>query len=195
MIIAVASYSTGGPDLKFFNQVRELLSKGIASDSSFTTGISCVTLARNIQISRALKKCSEDDLLLLLDDDITFSSETIESMVEECRLFDCPISAKYCDSKGKNCFGERNIKGEKKMVAGLGCIIIPAKQLFTIAENYPDFKYLDSDETFSCFTECGVIEGQWYSEDYLLCARLGNVRISNCRVGHRKEIELWPQGD
>lgn len=191
MIVAVASYQMGGPDLKFYNQVRDLLSKGIASDSTFTTGISCVTLARNVQISRALRRCAKDDFVLLLDTDITFTSETIEKMVAESKLYNCPVSARYCNSKGGNCFAEININGKMVVVSGLGCMVIPSEQLREIARNYPEFKNIGSEEIFSCFTECGVIDGLWYSEDYLLCARLGNVKISQCKVGHRKEIELW----
>ncbi len=151
-----------------------------------------VACARNLAFSIAcetLRTYPERDVVLCVDDDMEFSLETAQTLVDTVRLEGVGAGAVYATLAGTVAGGPMpGVPG--RFECGLGLLAIPAHALLKLEQQSESFEL--AGRTFSEFTWCCAEDGLWIGEDYRLCRRLGGVLLLPVGAGHIKKNTLWP---
>lgn len=162
------------------------------------TGCADVALARNVALSgamRAVRQLGDRDVVLMVDDDMLFTRAQAQALVDEARASQVPCAAMYATTMGTLAAVRVHVEGatEQRWLAGLGLLALPVKSLLILEEHSRTFK-LQEEERHTEFTWSAVddADGNWYSEDYTFCRRLGGVRLLPIGIGHLKTIPLYP---
>lgn len=165
----------------------------------YQKGSADVAFARNQAFTAAcqvLKDNPECDVVLNVDDDMTFTVEQAELVVKVARQTGRAASGVYGTADG-HVAGARVLdaegKNSKLWRVGLGFFAVPKKQLLELAEKSESYRYGDAEEHVAkefCWTE--AVNGEWVAEDFCLCNRLGGVLMVPIAIGHVKKVELFP---
>lgn len=170
-------------------------------------GSSDVSLARNHALSMAaialeLESGQSIDTILMVDDDIVFTTEDAQRLVDRCRETGGPCSGLYVQAGGQlaasrmpsHCRtrpgGPMRPMRPGTWQVGLGFLAFSAAQLVELAERSPSFTLRGA--RLREFTRSGAIDEDYVSEDYCLSRRLGGVELLTLEVGHLKMIPLYP---
>ncbi len=192
------------------------------------SGAADVTLARNLALSggcRWLRHINDNaierggtqtmrDTFLMVDDDMLFTPEHAQILINHSRTHQRPASAMYAtlhgtiaaspfhdhpadDDKTIALLRAANVQPQR-WVAGLGLLAIPVALLLELEAKQPKFKFPDLTQEGrplidnTAFTSSGAMNGEWWSEDYTLCRNLGGVHLLPMAVGHLKTIPIYP---
>lgn len=159
-------------------------------------GASDVVFARNISLSKAsealLNNLKRFDTLLMVDDDIVWSVEQAQALVDHTRKTGRPASGCYVMKDGRVA---AHFDGNGWQV-GLGFLAIPSRLVLDMYASSRRFRDANGNPARE-FTKSGVEgdnpeEGEWKGEDYWLTRRLGGVDLLPIAVGHIKPIVLYP---
>lgn len=170
------------------------------------TGCSDVALARCLALTgacNALRLLNKEgnvstargpfDTLLMVDDDMAFTLDQAQELINHTRAFAVPASAAYATLQGTLAASpiDDGKFARQLWKTGLGLIAVPASLLLALEKRLPKFELLSG--TYSAFTSSGIgDDGAWWSEDFTLCARLGGVNLLPIAVGHLKTIPIYP---
>lgn len=156
------------------------------------TGSSDVALARCRALSWAceqLRKFTDRDVVLMLDDDMEVPTETAQLLAAKARELGRPCSAAYATPTASlAAMPWRERPGA--WLVGLGCVAIPRTVLLDLESKAEKFRFMDRELT--AFTWSGPQDGEWVSEDYRLSMNLGGVHLMPVAVGHIKKGSIWP---
>lgn len=168
-----------------------------------------VTLARNLALSAVWRAYRDGQLaprvpevLLLVDDDMVFELEAVAALIEHARTHGEPASAMYATMAG-TLAATRVREWPGFWLAGLGLLAIPWKLFAFLVEESQRFtmgldgldQWAFTSSTWRPNDDDESKPGQWMSEDYTLCRRMGGVRLLPVAAGHLKEIPLWPDDE
>lgn len=172
-----------------------LLSKGHTVTFDIVTGGSILPKVRNGIVKRFID--SNADVLLFLDSDMCFESETIEKLINA--PFDVSVAnyryrhntVKYMAQATTTATGAL-INGDvwyKADLAGTGIMSIKRQAIDGMIAKYPELTYKDSNEQIPCLFDFELKDGEYYGEDYTFCNRLtstgGQIFIlADCYIGH-----------
>jgi hypothetical protein len=174
-------------------QTEECINPFLLEGSEIVKQMGCsdVALARNEALTTAcqvLKEHKRLDMILMIDDDMIFTKENLEIVVEYSKKTGLPVSGSFCTQNGK--FAARPMS-KTKWMAGLAFLAIPVSVLFDLeSKSRKVTKMVDAPLTV--FTWSGEENGEWISEDFRLCKRLGGVTILPQVIGHLKKVDLRP---
>lgn len=154
------------------------------------------------------------DTFLLVDDDMLFEPKHAQRLVDHTRIFGRAASAMYAtlygtiaasrfsdyepDDEGTIAVLKASGVQPQRWVSGLGLLAITARQVLELEAALPKFLFPDlstAEHTHienTAFTQSGAKNGEWWSEDYTLCERLGGVHLIPIAVGHLKTIPIYP---
>lgn len=145
-------------------------------------------------------RANRRDVVLMVDDDMEFTPEQVAELVEHARRTGTPASAMYATTMGTLAatrmkwepeLGTRGARGwEQRWMVGLGLLAIPAARLHELELASAPFDCQEKQRR--AFTSCQMFKGVWFSEDYMLCYRLGGVDLLPIAVGHLKTIPIYP---
>lgn len=167
-------------------------------------GSSDVAFARNMALtmsSQVLRDPGRNfDTVLMVDDDMYFTVEVAQQLVNASRESREPCSAQYVLGNGKTAAREwKNERGLTKYLTGLGCLAVPKGMVLGLHSSSPRFS-VDDGKMVTEFTYCksdvspfggGGLE--WVGEDLRLCMRLGGVRLCPLKAAHIKKQMLTPK--
>lgn len=158
-------------------------------------GTTDVTLARNLALSGTCRHLRADpprDTVLMIDDDMVFTVEQAQELVDYSRANRVAASAMYATAESTlAAFRLQTPDGEvQRWVTGLGMLAIPAAALLELEQRSEPFVTLG--RTNYGFTMSLATGGQYWSEDFTLCRRLGGVHLLPIAVGHLKMWPLYP---
>lgn len=172
--------------------VRQLQDAGAAL-IEHTGAPSDVACARNIALTRAcaaLKQHPARDVILCVDDDMAFTLETAQALVNSVRATGVGASAVYATLAGT--VAACPLSGHPgRFQTGLGLLALPRGPLLELELQSKLFK-MAAGEAYREFVWCGAEGGFWVGEDFRLCRRLGGVMLLPLAAGHIKKQELWP---
>lgn len=161
-------------------------------------GVADVALARNRALTLAVEEAQQSgaDTIVLLDDDMVFTPEQVNELVEHSRSLHTAVSAMYV-LKGGDLAASRHgtvpVVGEpwmsQRWLCGLGLMAIPLHSLLKLAH---ESEQVSADGTITAFTWTGTQGAVWMSEDCRLCERLGGAILAPVAVGHVKKMTLIP---
>lgn len=159
-------------------------------------GTADVALARCYALSaacEAIRKLGPGsrDMVLMVDDDMEFTLEQAQELVTHSRATRVPASAVYATTMAT--IAATRIDGTDRWLTGLGLLAIPALALLELEQSSESFSIRDKD--FTEFTWSKASRGEWFSEDYTLCERLGGVHLLPIAVGHLKTIPIYPDAE
>ncbi len=169
------------------------------------SGSADVSQARNIALSKvceALRAQPERDAVLMMDDDMEIPTEVAHVLVVQALKRQRAVSAVYAtldarnaggpwpESRGGGFFAD----GVRKWQMGLGCLVIPAKQLLELEATSESYE-IRGLGVLTEFTWSEAEKGEWVAEDFRLCRRLGGVELVPVGVGHIKKVPLWPDDE
>lgn len=172
----------------------------------WTCGVSDTSLARNIQLSRAItegKKLVENlQSIVLLDDDMQVSGKQIERLANAC-VSRSPVTALYCPRGQPDMYAFTAYYD--CMTAGLGACAIALSDLEQLRDVSPSFSILalKGKEEVHEFTTSQSKGGVWLSEDHRLWSRLFHelqppaaLQAQYVKVGHcDKDGHIWWPND
>lgn len=151
-----------------------------------------VACARNIGFSFAcetLRSHTDRDVVLCVDDDMEFSLETAQELVDTARREGVGAGAVYATVARTVAAGPmKGVPG--RFECGLGLLALPAHALLKLERESESFEM--AARVYSEFTWCCAEDGLWIGEDYRLCRRLGGVLLLPLPAGHIKKQTLWP---
>jgi hypothetical protein len=156
------------------------------------TGSSDVALARCRALSWAceqLRKFTERDVVLMLDDDMEVPTDTAQLLTNKARELGRPCSAAYATTTASLAATPWKARPGSWLV-GLGCVAVPRTVLLDLESRAEKFRFMDRELT--AFTWSGPQDGEWVSEDYRLSMNLGGVHLMPLAVGHIKKGSIWP---
>lgn len=183
------------------------------------SGASDVSLARNHALSiacRALEQpgATDIDTILMVDDDMVFSVDDAQRLVDRTRETRAPASGCYVQKGGQPAASAppKELCSEAELdklpgavraflgnvpirpgswLVGLGFLAFPVVDLVDLRSASTPFVL--RGETMFEFVRSSAIVGHWISEDYCLSARLGGVELmASIPVGHLKTVALYP---
>jgi hypothetical protein len=158
------------------------------------TGSACVGFARSRALSLACEQLrgawSDRDVVLMLDDDMEFDSETAQLVVDKARELGRPTAAAYATITRKLAAARWK---NGLWVVGLGCVAIPVPLLLELENKSESFEM--NGKVYSAFTWSAPEHGEWLTEDYRLSQRLGGVHLMPLAVGHIKKGSIWPDDE
>lgn len=169
------------------------------------TGATDVSLARNLALSGACEAVRTQAcrsparlaelVVLMVDDDMVFSVPDAEQLVQYARRSGVAVSAMYATTMGTlAAMRMRTPEGAPQLWAtGLGMLAIPATMLLELEGRSESFKFLG--RTHYGFTWSHAERGNYWSEDFTLCRRLGGVHLLPIAVGHMKMVPLYPDDE
>ena len=156
-----------------------------------------VTLARNLGLSAVcehLDRMPARDVVLLVDYDMVFSVEDAQALADHARAECYAASAMYVTAAGALAAYRLEAPGERpRWLTGLGLLAIPSCSLLALRAESETFA-APGGEKFG-FTQSGVDSGQYLSEDFTLCKRLGGVDLLPVAIGHVKPLAVYPDDD
>jgi len=151
-----------------------------------------IACARNVALSIAcevLRTYTERDVVLCVDDDMEFSLETAQTLVDATRKAGVGAGAVYATLAGTVAGGPiAGLPG--KFECGMGLLALPREPLFQLERESESFEM--AGRAFTEFVWCCAEDGLWVGEDYRLCRRLGGVQLLPVAAGHIKKTTLWP---
>ena len=153
-------------------------------------GVSDVTLARNLLISRAEATSGEDiTVFLLVDDDIIFSRVQAQLLCEQALVQEKPVSAVYPTN-------ERVLAAQRWQnglwLCGLGFMAVPRALVTAFAKEHPPFLAKDEQKVWPFCQSSPSPDGkQWWSEDYWFSYNMGGVVLARHAVKHWKRLPLF----
>lgn len=179
------------------DQTRLSIQEGRVAGARYieTHGCADVSLARNVGLSQVHAAMQRPELagidtLVMVDDDMVFTLETVNALVAHARSTGIAASAMYATTLG-TLAGSKWKGHEGRWLTGLGLLAVPMKEIDRLAAVSPRFKLYGPNELVA-FTWSTPDEGEWWSEDYTLCKRLGGVALLPVVAGHLKTIPLLP---
>lgn len=153
----------------------------------------CVQLSSAVEVVRE-NKYGERDIVLVMDDDMAIQPSDVQELINEARHSGIACAAVYPTAEVKEQRGRIagcQLKGVPgRWLTGLGCLAIPVPALLELERESEKFELRGASITE--YTWACAERGEWYSEDYRLCLRLGGVRLLPIPCGHKKPIVLWP---
>ena len=154
------------------------------------TGCSDVALARNLLLTQALTVPSERDMLLLVDDDMSFSLDQAKAVIASATLSCTPTSACYATNAGSLAHTRR--KGGR-WNSGLGFLALPRVVLAALAAELTELPAINGSK-IKPFCQCRPSPdgSEWFSEDYWFTEQLGGVELLSVAVAHIKEMPIRP---
>lgn len=214
-IVAIASHSGLKPET--LNSVMGCP----FGDVSITFGISDTAMARNAQIDAAVKRGRKrraqtgrgPDILVMIDDDMSFSLGQVELLICYANNHGTAVSAAYLVGKqGEEQLAATKLpglsegEGKDLFATGLGMLAMPfpmAEQLHSQSKMVKTAMGEMPACTWSAPAtdeEWEHLEGYseektrpWVSEDYRLCLRLNGVALIPIPVGHVKTRIITPE--
>lgn len=132
------------------------------------------------------------DTILMVDDDMQFTVDQAQELVNHTRKHSSPASAAYATSGGILAASpiDEGLYGRQLWKTGLGFLAIPASHLLALEKRSAKFELISG--SYSAFTSSQEREGRWWSEDFELCLRLGGVHLLPMAVDHLKTIPIRP---
>ncbi len=131
------------------------------------------------------------DTLLMVDDDMAFSLEQAQALVDHARETGVGASAMYATMLGTLAATRLETLSERqRWLVGLGLVALPLTAVQEVAKRSERFKSHGQDIVEFCWT--AALNGAWFAEDYTLCRRLGGVHLLPIGVGHLKVIPVYP---
>lgn len=195
-------------------RTREALAHLTRAGAGYLTQSGCadVALARSVALTgacNALRQLNEQhpsslnhhtknrDTLLMVDDDMVFTLEQAQTLVDHSRATGVPASAMYATTLGTLAAArfktmQHDAGGPQRWLTGLGLIAIPAHALLELERDSETFSFTTDQKKHTAFTWSKAERGEWWSEDFTLCRRLGGVHLLPVGVGHLKTIPLYP---
>lgn len=177
-------------------------------------GTADVALARNCALSFGMRAIANIDsatkedegrlwhppashetwVVLMVDDDMVFTPEQAQHLVDQARDTGDPVSAMYATLNQTLAASRIKVPdgAEPLWVAGLGLLAIPHARLLDLQGRSRTFSLREKDQPITEYTWSACDGSNWYSEDYTLCRRFGGVRLAPVPVGHLKVIPLYP---
>lgn len=157
-------------------------------------GFTDVALARNVSLTRAVGLIGQE-YVLMVDDDIVFTPDQAEELLSAVHPAN-PCSGVYVMPDGY--IAAIPTHRANRWLTGLGFFGVRRSQLADLARRSELCRLRPGD--FIAFTWSGPGShggqlGQWLSEDFRLCARLGGVSLLPIGVGHVKSRVLMPDAD
>jgi hypothetical protein len=181
--------------------IEYLCSQG--AELIWQTGSADVAFARNVALTGALRCVATHnkvrpepiDVVLMVDDDMTFTLEQAQELVTHARETGVAVSAMYATLMGTLAATRLYTPpGEpQRWLAGLGLLAIPFPLLQELARRSEIFQ--SHGEERIEFTWAAAHNGEWFAEDYVLCRRLGGVHLLPMGVGHLKVIPVYPDAE
>jgi len=158
------------------------------------SGSSDVAFARSRALSFACEalrgELAECDVVLMVDDDMEFSPEMAQEVVDKCRELRRPTSAAYATITSKLAA----TRWENGLwCCGLGLFAIPVPMLLELEARSESFEL--GGRAYSQFTWSGADRGQWVNEDYRLCIELGGAVLLPLAAGHIKKVPIMPDDE
>ena len=153
-------------------------------------GCSDVALARNIALTLAYNQIvsyKELEVILMIDDDMLFETKDAKRVCESAISLGAPTSGACVRADGKFFAKPMN---KARWVCGLAFLAIPRNAFLELADRSKKI-ILDSGECI-VFTWAGADEREWVGEDHRLSRRMGGVQVLPIRIGHLKQIPLYP---
>lgn len=160
---------------------------------SLTQGITDVALARCVQYKAAVAAVRDyrAEMVLFVDDDMFWTPEAAEKVLEECERLQCAVSGRYVSGGLDNAtLAASKIANQERYLTGLGFLSVPVKLLEALLDKTPRVKW--NGQAIPAVTACGPMGDQWISEDYMLTAALGGAVLSSVEIGHVKPCVLFP---
>jgi len=182
---------------------RECLGALTRAGAAYLThyGTADVALARCYALSEAcnaLRMFNEQvagitprDTILMVDDDMLFSIDQAQALVDRSRETGVAASAMYATTMAT--VAAARIAGTDRWLTGLGLLAIPAGALLELERDSESFAV--KDKRYTQFTWSKVDRGAWFSEDFTLCQRLGGVYLLPIAVGHLKVLPIYPDDE
>jgi len=173
--------------------VRALVNRGVRD--LVLDGLTDVALARNCGLSAAaeLTRTHRDIALwLMVDDDMMWTLEAAEQIVDAAMASGRPTSAVYVTDQGAPAV---TTEPGWAVCTGLGFFALPSARLLQLYDESPERLGVGGRNPFRVFVQCGIYPSEaapWHSEDYWLCERLGNVDVQPVAVTHIKTARLSP---
>ncbi len=162
------------------------------------TGTADVTLARNIALTgavQALRLGTPADVVLMVDDDMSFDLADVERIATHVRATKHATSAAYVMGDGR--LAARFVG--PRWHTGLGFLAMPAERLLALANEDALFIGKPDGGRIYEFTRSAVVMRDgvriWSPEDYYLCEQLGGVNLIDLRVAHMKTVPLMPSAE
>lgn len=158
------------------------------------SGSSDVSFARSRALSFACEairgELAECDVVLMVDDDMEFSPEMAQEVVDKCRELGRPTSAAYATLTSKLAAMRWR---DGLWCCGLGLFAIPVPMLLELEARSESFELFG--KAYSQFTWSGADRGQWFSEDFRLCIELGGAVLLPLGAAHIKKAALLPDDE
>lgn len=182
----------GFPHSSTKEAIRKLCKEG--AELRIASKISDIAGGRSWLLSECLRaaEASGRDVILCVDDDMSFTTEQAQQLVEHARATKIPSSAVYCTEDG-------DLAGCRwrpfRHLVGLGFAAIPVQALRALADTLTPVAFGDHTTKVWPFAECKAHpeHGVWMAEDYDLSAKLGGFQLLPIAVGHIKLVPLVPR--
>jgi hypothetical protein len=174
--------------------IRELQKRGAAYMPHLDAPAD-VACARNIAFSIACEQMrvhQHFNVVLCVDDDMEFSAEVAQELVDAARLEQVAAAAVY-GTVAQMVAAEPWPEKPGRFQAGLGLLAIPRDALLKLEQESETFELQGA--AISEFVWCCAEAGLWVSEDYRLCRRLGGVNLLPVKAGHIKKSTIWPSDE
>lgn len=149
----------------------------------------CETIRRQNEVADLMKP---RDTVLMVDDDMLFSIDQAQALVQHSRETGVASSAMYATLSST--LAATRIGGTDRWLTGLGLLAIPVGALLALERDSETFK-MGGERVYTAFTWSGPEKEAWYSEDYRLCQRLGGVYMLPIAVGHLKVLPIYPDDE
>lgn len=189
--------------VRMVDATREAISRVMAAGATYVqqSGSSDVTIARNLALTaacRTLRDKPELDVVLLVDDDMVFTTQDVVTITEHVRASKHAASGAYVNLRGQ--LTVNLYKPELGLwLAGLGFLAVHRELLLDVERMSHEINY--SGTRFFAFTESCAIRDpgtglyHWSSEDLTLCRRFGGVELLPIAVGHVKPVPMYPDAE
>lgn len=164
------------------NLAVQVQSLGVKLYLTHLSGCSLITKARNSLVADFLK--SDADTLLFVDADVVVSADSILRLMALSTGKDVTAGIYprrgmdrkffldyYLDDQGGLSFDENGLMRVQRI--GTGFMMIQRHVLETMIERHPEWAYENNvdDRTDYAIFDLGLVNGQYYGEDYLFCDR------------------------
>lgn len=162
------------------------------------TGNANICKARSIAFDQALAATEGTpiDTLLCIDDDMVFSRENAQRVVDRSRVANWPVSAVAVTRDGVLAavpVPPMPSQPRKLWYTGLAFMAVPRQLLVTVGNVLEARKErLDGIRPWCLTGEHPFFPGRWTGEDFWFCAHFGGVELAPIGVGHLKWMPLVP---
>lgn len=154
------------------------------------SGCSDIALARNLILKAALAR--EDwTCLLWVDGDISFTAEAAHRVCRQSDLTGAAVSAVYGTDNGHVAATRAPAWGPDRWLTGLGFLAVQRRHIWRLSKEFAPVTAMNGELIHPVF-ESLAIDGQWSSEDYTFCRRLGGVLLCPVGVDHHKIRTIRP---